>query len=156
MTDYSSIDSFHITWWPWKPVQLDRHLDWLHFDTYWSLNNCTCSCIVHWHDFFRSRGIKMESVKVAIQLHWFPWTPQYVKLVYIQKCKKWKKNTFAPHCALRLLKCTDMFMAVQEKHISIAWISGPLQNLPVHLMAYPWIRTRWMWTLCVHPVSLLL
>ena len=38
------IDSFHITWWPWKPVQLDGHLDWLHFDTYWSLKNCTAWC----------------------------------------------------------------------------------------------------------------
>ena len=28
-----SIDSFLITWWPWKPVQLDGHLDWFHFDT---------------------------------------------------------------------------------------------------------------------------
>ena len=76
------MDSFHITWWLWKPVQLDCHLDWLHFDTYWSLNNCTCSCMKHWHDSFRSRGIKMESIKVAIQLHWFPWPPRYVKLVY--------------------------------------------------------------------------
>ena len=76
------IDSFHITWWLWKPVQLDGHLDWLHFDTYWSLNNCTCSCMKHWHDSFRSRGIKMESIKVAIQLHWFLWPPRYVKLVY--------------------------------------------------------------------------
>ena len=77
-----NIDSFHITWWPWKPVQLDGHLDWLHFDTYWSLNNCTCSCIQHWPDSFRSRGIKMESIKVAIQLHWFLWPPRYVKRVY--------------------------------------------------------------------------
>ena len=57
------IDSFHIMWWPWKPVQLDGHLDWLHFDTSWSLNNCTCSCMKQWIDSFRSRGIKMESIK---------------------------------------------------------------------------------------------
>ena len=25
-------------------------------------NNCTCSCIVHWHDSFISRGIKMVSM----------------------------------------------------------------------------------------------
>ena len=55
----SSIDSFLITWWLWKPVQLDGHLDWLHFNTSPSLNKCTCSCIVHWHDSFKSRGIKM-------------------------------------------------------------------------------------------------
>ena len=65
-----------------ETVQLDGHHDWLHFDTYWSLNNCTCSCMRQWHDSFRSRGIKMESIKVAIQLHWFLWPPRYVKLVY--------------------------------------------------------------------------
>ena len=32
---------------------------------------------------FRSRGIKMLSIKVAIQLYWFPWSPRYEKLVYI-------------------------------------------------------------------------
>ena len=79
---YCYIDSFLITWWLWKPVQLDGHLDWLHFDNPGSLNNCTCSCMKHWHDSFRSRGIKMESIKVAIQLHWFLWPPRYVKLVY--------------------------------------------------------------------------
>ena len=54
-------DSFLITWWPWKPVQLDGHLDWLHFDTSRSLKSCTFSCIVHWHGSFRSSGIKMKS-----------------------------------------------------------------------------------------------
>ena len=78
----SSMGSFLITWWPWKPMQLDGHLDWLHFGTSGSQNNCTCSCIVYWHDSFRSRGIKMKSIKVAIQLHWFPWSPRYEKLVY--------------------------------------------------------------------------
>ena len=53
-----SIDSFLITWWPWKPVQLDGHLDWVHFDASASQNNCTCSCIVHWHVSFRSRVSK--------------------------------------------------------------------------------------------------
>ena len=79
---YMAIDSFPITWWLWKPVQLDGHLDWLHFDNPGSLNNCTCSCMKHWHDSFRSRGIKMELIKVAIQLPWFLWPPRYVKLVY--------------------------------------------------------------------------
>ena len=39
------LDSFLITWWLWKPVQLDGHLDWSRFDTSGSLNNGTCSCI---------------------------------------------------------------------------------------------------------------
>ena len=80
---FLAIHSFHITRWLWKPVHLDGHHDWLHFDTYWSLNNCTCSCMRQWHDSFRSRGIKIESTKVAIQLHWFLWPPRYVKLVYL-------------------------------------------------------------------------
>ena len=46
-------DSFHITSWPWKPVQLDGHLDWLHFDTCGFLNNYTCTRIRNWHDFFK-------------------------------------------------------------------------------------------------------
>ena len=34
-------DSFLIMWWPWKPVQLDGHLDCSHCDTSGYLNNCT-------------------------------------------------------------------------------------------------------------------
>ena len=34
------------------------------------------------HDSFRSRGIKIESVKSAIQLHWFPWLLCDEKLVF--------------------------------------------------------------------------
>ena len=52
---WSLIDSFHITWWPWKPVQLDGHLDWLHIDTCGFLNNYTCTCIWNGHDFFKFR-----------------------------------------------------------------------------------------------------
>ena len=69
--------------------------------TFWylliSVNNCTCSCMKHWHDSFRSRGIKMESIKVAIQLHWFLWPPRYVKLVYkesfLKICGKSKEKS---------------------------------------------------------------
>ena len=58
-----TIDSFHITWWPWKPVQLDGHLDWLHFDTCGFLNNYTCTCIRNWHDFFKFRVSKCNQSK---------------------------------------------------------------------------------------------
>ena len=81
------IDSFHITWWLWKPV--DGHLDWLHFDTFGSLNNCTCSCINN-HDSFMSRGVKVQSIKVAILLHLFPWSPRYEKLVYGEPFYCWQ------------------------------------------------------------------
>ena len=30
---FNALDSFLITWWPWKQVKLDAHLDWSHFDT---------------------------------------------------------------------------------------------------------------------------
>ena len=86
-SDWSgAIDSFLIMWWPWKPVQLDGHLDWLHFDTsgselIMSMHNAWACIIV-----LRCRGIKMQSIKVAIQLHiqlhWFPWSPFYEKGVY--------------------------------------------------------------------------
>ena len=58
-----SIDSFHTTWWPWKPVQLDGHLDWLHIDTCGFLNNYTCTCIWNWHDFFKFRVSKCNQWK---------------------------------------------------------------------------------------------
>ena len=60
---YVRIDPFHITWWPWKPVQLDGHLDWLHFDTSGFLNNYTCTCIRNWHDFFKLRVSKCNQSK---------------------------------------------------------------------------------------------
>ena len=41
---------FHITWWPWKPVQLDGHLVWLHIDTCGFLNNYACTCIWNWQN----------------------------------------------------------------------------------------------------------
>ena len=124
------IDSFHITWWLWKPVQLDGHLYWLRFDTSWYLNNCTCSCIVHWHGSFRSRGIKMESIKVAIQLHWFLWPPRYVKLVYrvtalqtmkLQHSKRWSavKSHISVRCVFRtfiLLKKLLNFHRLQPQN----------------------------------------
>ena len=57
-----SIDSFLITWWPWKPVQLDGHFDWLHFDAPGSLNNCTCSCVKTKHYSFTSSGVKVQLI----------------------------------------------------------------------------------------------
>ena len=40
------VNSFPIMWWPWKPLQLDGHLDWLHFDTFWTSER-TCLCNKH-------------------------------------------------------------------------------------------------------------
>ena len=71
-----------------KPVQLDGHHDWLDFDTPGSLSNCTCSCIKTFNDSFRSRDIKAQSIKVAIQLHLFPWSPRYEKLVYTRDARR--------------------------------------------------------------------
>ena len=76
------IDSFLITWWPWKPVQLDENFEWLHFDnsgSQWIMKNvnawaCTIIQI--------SRDIKMWSINAAIQLHWFPWSLRYEKRFY--------------------------------------------------------------------------
>ena len=112
-TKSSAIVWVYITWWPWKPVQLDGHLDWLHFDTYWSLNNCTCLCMKHWHDSVRSRGIKMESIKVAIHLHWFLWPPRYVKLVY------W--HTLARHASIRVV-----FLSIV--HAQDALVERPVES----------------------------
>ena len=91
---------------------------WLYFDTTWSLKNYTCSRIVHWHDLFTLRGIKMESIKMAIQLHWFPWSLRYVKLVYFKVCslsdsrahqchRKWNLYLYAWSLSLRLLMGDD-------------------------------------------------
>ena len=125
----SSIDSFHITWWLWKPVQLDGHLDWFHFDTYWSQNNCTCSCIVHWHDSFRSKGIKMESIKVAIQLHWFLWLPRYVKLVYCSACA----SLNSPLCKNKSWSSTGM--TVSHDDVPFSCRRSNLREL-----MFPWDR----------------
>ena len=135
-----SIDSFLITWWPWKQVQLDGHLDWLHTDTSGSQNNCTCSCIVQRPDSFRSRGIKIKSIKVAIQLHQFPWSPRYEKLVY------WGGVSQSEGTAIRD-RLWDVFnkgwwtltmQYVPEQHQLITteapgqgWPINPFQHLPV-------------------------
>ena len=76
----TSIYSFHITWWPWKPVQLDDHLDWLHFDTCGFLNNYTCTCIWNWHDFFKFRVSKCNQSKwpfncIGFHGHHVMWNP---------------------------------------------------------------------------------
>ena len=40
----------------------------------------------------------MESIKVAIQLHWFLWPPRYVKLVYSITQVKIRKS---PCCSMQ-------------------------------------------------------
>ena len=70
-------DFFHITWWLWKPVQLDGHPDWSHSNTSGSLNNCTCPCIENWHDSFRFQGYQNVINQGGHPiLHWFPWSPR--------------------------------------------------------------------------------
>ena len=91
-----SIDSFHMTWWPWKPAQLDGHFDWLHFDTYWSLSNLymLIHCALTW--FLQINRYQNVINQVAIQLRWFPWSPCYVKRVYTR-----------PWCLLAVCQCDD-------------------------------------------------
>ena len=97
------IDSFHITWWPWKPVQLDGHLDWLHFDTCGFLNNYTCTCIWNIHDFFKFRVSKCNQSKwpsncIGFYGHRVIWNSS---ILYWRGCvfpnfhdneKKWRKR----------------------------------------------------------------
>ena len=78
----SLIDEFHITWWPLKQVQLDGHHDWSPFDAsgfegimrMLTARECTIVQI--------SGCVQMQSIKVANQLHRFPWSPHCVKRVY--------------------------------------------------------------------------
>ena len=53
----------------------------LHFDTSGSARIMSRHNAWECTTFKWSRGIKMLSVKVAIQLHWFPWSPRYEKRV---------------------------------------------------------------------------
>ena len=59
ISTHNAIDEFLITWWPWKQVQLDGHLNWLHFATSGyeglkiSFNASACTIVQ------RSKGIKL-------------------------------------------------------------------------------------------------
>ena len=128
--DNSRCYTFHITWWPWKPVQLDGHLDRLHIDTCGFLNNYTCTCIWNWHDFFKFRVSKCNQSKwpsncIGLHGHHVMWNSSISYLAILEKyilAKKKKKKKlqrafrhFSPSTTTLLARKPDHGLAELSK-----------------------------------------